>query len=71
MFVLPANVNEFNSVVCGNLSREVKSPSCGRCINDTEPSVYSVGVMQSREHCVLHTSPIPAFCVCLVHGVTK
>ena len=44
MFALPANVNELNSVVCGNLSREVKSPSCGRCINDTGPSVYSVGV---------------------------
>ncbi|CAI8039817.1 hypothetical protein GBAR_LOCUS22191, partial [Geodia barretti] len=44
MFALPANVNEINSAVCGNLSREVKSPSCGRCINDTGPSVYSVGV---------------------------
>ena len=44
MFALPANVNEINSVVRGDLSREVKSPSCGRCINDTGPSVYSVGV---------------------------
>ena len=66
MFALPANVNEINSVVCGNLSREVKSPSWGRCINDTGPSVYFVGVMQSHKHCVLHTSLIPAFCVCLV-----
>ena len=44
MFALPANVNELNSVVCGNLSREVKGPLCGRCTNNTGPSIYSVGV---------------------------
>ena len=44
MFVLPANVSELNSVVCGNLSREVKGPLCGRCTNNTGPSIYSVGV---------------------------
>ena len=40
---LPAKVSELNSVVCGNLSREVKGPLCGRCTNNTGPSVYSVG----------------------------
>ena len=30
---LPAKVSELNSVVCGNLSREVKGPLCGRCTN--------------------------------------
>ena len=40
---LPAKVSELNSVVCGNFSREVKGPLCGRCINNTGPSVYSVG----------------------------
>ena len=44
MFVLPANVSELNSVVCGNLSREVKGPLCGRCTNNTGPSIYSVEV---------------------------
>ena len=44
MFVLPSNVSDLNSVVCGNLSREVKGPQCGRCIYGTGPSVYSVGV---------------------------
>ena len=43
-FVLPSNVSELNSVVCGNLSREVKGPLCGRCTNNTGPSIYSVGV---------------------------
>ncbi|CAI8037480.1 hypothetical protein GBAR_LOCUS20960 [Geodia barretti] len=43
MFTLPANVSELNSVVCGNLSREVKGPMCGRCTNGTGPSVYSIG----------------------------
>ena len=42
-FPLPANVSELNSVVCGNLSREVKGPLCGRCTNNTGPSVYHVG----------------------------
>ena len=44
LFVLPANVSELNSVVCGNLSREVKGPLCGRCTNNTGPSIYSIGV---------------------------
>ena len=44
MFVLPSNASELNSVVCGNLSREVKGPLCGRCTNNTGPSIYSVGV---------------------------
>ena len=43
-FVLPSNVSELNSVVCRSLSREVKGPLCGRCINNTGPSIYSVGV---------------------------
>ena len=42
-FPLPANVSELNSVVCGNPSREVKGPLCGRCTNNTGPSIYSVG----------------------------
>ena len=43
MFSLPANLSELNDHVCGNLSREVKGPMCGRCTNNTGPSVYSVG----------------------------
>ena len=43
IFPLPSNVSELNSVVCGNLSREVKGPLCGRCTNNTGPSVYHVG----------------------------
>ena len=42
--VLPANVSELNSVVCGNFLREVKGPLCGRCTNNTGPSIYSVEV---------------------------
>ena len=42
-FPLPPNVSELNSVVCGNLSREVKGPLCGRCTNNTGPSGYYVG----------------------------
>ena len=52
MFPLPANVSELNTVVCGNLTREVKGPLCGRCIGNTGPSVYSVG-----SRCV-HCSPV-------------
>ena len=44
MFTLPENVSELNSVVCGNLSREVKGPLCGRCTNRTGPSVSSIGI---------------------------
>ena len=43
MFALPSNVSELNSVMCGNLSREVKPPLCGRCTNGTGPSIYSIG----------------------------
>ena len=43
-FPLPANVSELNSVVCGYLSREVKGPLCGRCTNNTGPSIYSIGI---------------------------
>ena len=44
IFALPANVSELNSVMCGNLSREVKPPLCGRCTNGTGPSIYSIGI---------------------------
>ena len=49
MFPLPANVSELNTVVCGNLTREVKGPLCGRCTGNTGPSIYSVG--SRRVHC--------------------
>ena len=42
-FRLPTNVSELNSVLCGNLIRQVKGPMCGRCTNNTGPSIYSVG----------------------------
>ena len=53
MFPLPSNVSELNSVVCGNLNREVKPPLCGRCTNGTGPSIYSVG-----SSCVPSCSPV-------------
>ena len=40
---LPQNVSELNAIICGNLSREVKGPLCGKCINGTGPSIYSTG----------------------------
>ena len=52
MFPLPANVSDLNTVVCGNLTREVKGPLCGRCTANTGPSIYSVG-----SRCV-HCSPV-------------
>ena len=52
MFPLPANFSELNTVVCGNLTREVKGPLCGRCTGNTGPSIYSVGI-----RCV-HCSPV-------------
>ena len=52
MFPLPANFSELNTVVCGNLTREVKGPLCGRCTGNTGPSIYSVG-----SRCV-HCSPV-------------
>ena len=42
-FALPKNVSDLNIVLCGQLRREVKGPVCGRCINNTGPSIYSVG----------------------------
>ena len=42
-FPIHSKVSELNSVVCGNLSREVKGPLCGRCTNNTGPSIYFVG----------------------------
>ena len=52
MFPLPANISDLNTVVCGNLTREVKAPLCGRCTANTGPSIYSVG-----SRCV-HCSPV-------------
>ena len=52
MLPLPANISELNTVVCGNLTREVKGPLCGRCTANTGPSIYSVG-----SRCV-HCSPV-------------
>ena len=52
LFPLPKNVSDLNEAVCGNLSREVKRPFCGRCTNDTGPSVYSIGI-----ECV-HCTPV-------------
>ena len=43
VFPLPRNISELNTFVCGNLSREVKGPLCGKCTGDTGPSIYSVG----------------------------
>ena len=51
-FSLPANLSDLNTVVCGNLTREVKGPLCGRCTGNTGPSIYSVG-----SRCV-HCSPV-------------
>ena len=42
-FRLPTNVSDLNTVLCGNLTRQVKGPMCGRCTNNTGPSIYSVG----------------------------
>ena len=51
-FPLPANISELNTIVCGNLTREMKGPLCGRYTGNTGPSVYSVG-----SRCV-HCSPV-------------
>ena len=40
---LPRRRGDLNSFICGNLSREVKGPLCGKCTEDTGPSIYSVG----------------------------
>ena len=43
VFPLPRDIREVNTFVCGNLSREVKGPLCGKCTGDTGSSIYSVG----------------------------
>ena len=40
---LPQEVSELNATICGNLSREVKEPLCGKCVHGTGPSIYSIG----------------------------
>ena len=40
---LPQKMNELNTIICGNLSREMRRPLCGKCINGTGPSIYSIG----------------------------
>ena len=40
---LPGNLTELNMFICGHLTRELGSPLCGRCANDTGPSIYSFG----------------------------
>ena len=40
---LPHNVSDINTFTCGNLRRETGSLLCGKCINGTGPSIYSVG----------------------------
>ena len=40
---LPPKMNELNTTICGNLSREMRRPLCGKCINGTGPSIYSIG----------------------------
>ena len=40
---LPHEVGELNTTICGNLSRAVEGPFCGKCVNGTGPSLYSIG----------------------------
>ena len=40
---LPQNIDELNSMICKNLTREVGQSMCGRCVNGTGPSVSSIG----------------------------
>ena len=40
---LPREVGELNTTICGSLSREVRGPVCGKCVNGTGPSIYSIG----------------------------
>ena len=40
---LPDNVTELNKFTCGHLQRETGTLLCGRCTNDTGPSIYSYG----------------------------
>ena len=41
LFKLPQNVNELNSIMCKNLTREVGQSMCGSCTDGTGPSVTS------------------------------
>ena len=40
---LPQNIDELNSMICKNLTREVGQSMCSRCVNGTGPSVSSIG----------------------------
>ena len=40
---LPHNLTHLNTFICGQLTRELGSPLCGRCTNGTGPSIYSLG----------------------------
>ena len=40
---LPQSVDVLNSFICNKLNREVRDNMCGRCANDTGPSVTSIG----------------------------
>ena len=40
---LPQNLTHLNTFMCGHLSRQLRSPLCGRCTNGTGPSIYSFG----------------------------
>ena len=40
---LPSKVSELNNFTCGNLSRDISFPLCGRCANETGPAIYYFG----------------------------
>ena len=40
---LPQNLTHLNTFMCRHLNRQLGSPLCGRCTNDTGPSIYSFG----------------------------
>ena len=40
---LPKQLSKLNQFVCGSLNRDTGRAMCGRCKNDTGPSIYSVG----------------------------
>ena len=64
-FRLPTNVSELNTVLCGNLIRQVKGPMCGRCTNNTGPSIYSVG-----SRCVQYSPVNILYYILLQYGPT-
>ena len=41
--LLPQNLNQLNTFMCGHLTRQLGSPLCGRCTNGTGPAIYSFG----------------------------